>query len=1796
MYDEYIASSTYWNQGYLYRITSVPSPFSLASNEITLDGNYNIPLIASTSNWNTAYNTVNSKESVWDAKWGSLSDMTLAQGYVYVGNGSANPEATSTIFVSSDGKVGIGTTTPSEALTIDNGGKIELVSADGHNGSINMSTDNYLLFKNAGRYYFGNRGAIYDSGNNVFIGAQNSTSAGVVLGNGGGGYIYLSSATDGGKVGIGTTSPLSKLTVDGNIFLEGASRYINFGATTSVAEAGYGIRDNAGTMQYRDANGTWTSFSSAGTVDGSGATNQITYWSDVDTLTSTSTFTIDASCNISISTTSSAYRVTVGGSLYADDIYTSGSTFYMNGKPIISGGGGTLSLYNQDGYSASLVASTALASDLSWALPTSQGSEGEALILDAAGNFVWGTPSGSGIALTDLSSTATGLVYNDTTGEFSLDSDYNIPLTASTTEWAEAYGWGDHASANYFDLDNAPLSVANGGTGTSTTPMAGYMLIGNASGGYDYISSTSLSGSSASDFLSLSDTPSSYTAGSILFTSASGVTQDSSNLFWDDINNRLGIGTTSPVSALTVKSTGSQLTLAYDDSHYTSFTVDDVGKLIIQAATSTQSAITIGSGLPVDSGLVFDGYVMDMSMGIDNSLGAFVLGTSDTIGSSTVLTILSNGRIGIGTTSPMGSATVTIGGSLYADDIYTSGNTFYMNNQSILSDNGATLSLFNVSGNSASWKASSSLASNLSWYLPVTAGSAGQYLQVDANGQTSWADAATGIDGSGTANQIAYWSDSNTLTSNSNFVIDGSGKVGIGTSTTSSTLTVAGNVDIVLNTVSNSYVLDTTSSDFDSGTHSSTTVVNSGTAGDVQLIEDGVNWTYASSTYVNDAPAGSTAAPSVVDIDGDGDYDIIAGYSDGELSFYRNDGSSTSPSWTTVTHTWLSIDVGSYSRPEFVDIDDDGDYDFFLDGSTSYFYENIGSATSSDWSSSVFSITGSYSFADMDADGDYDLISDANDGKVAYYENVGSATSASWSLVSSNWLSNDFGIRVFPEAADFDGDGDYDLLLGADDGKSYYYKNIGSTSSPSWSYITDTWIADVGANGALTSADMDADGDLDVIFGYDAAALLKYYRNDVKYEESGVFISQTFNVDVYDLQYGILEWTETLPTNTDIQIKLRSASTEGGLSGATWYGPTGTGDYYTTSTGVNINSVHDGDKWIQYQVAFSTSDDTVTPVLSDLTINHTSSSDVFKVSSSTDNSVFRVTGAGNVYAEGSFSGSGADYAEYFYTRDTDLEAGEVVCVDITENNAVERCMDGADTNVMGIVSTRPSIIGNAKSSYEDNENYKVIGMLGQVPARVSTENGIIRPGDSLTSAASNPGYLMRALPGDPTVGVALESFDEGVEIGSYDITISEEVITEVAISADTASSAVEISTSTDVASSTTPESTETQVETINNTESIAIHGGTINVLISRRNKSLTVDMVENKITERIADMEIEDEVEILIANAVDSLSLDDEITPIINEELALFNQGLDSRLDVEFNEVDNQLLTLSSSMDDVLGRLVSLETSVDSINSNINTLETGLASVEAELASFSMPSVSSTTVLSASIEVTDDGGVRMGDIKRTRTSTSSDVAVVEIVSATTSLKTAFVVNQEGSADIADFQADGVSVVSIAETGKVSVVGEMMVDGRIMICSGGACGSALDNAVDESMGDMGVEGKVVAGAFESYCDDGFTWAPGSSKYGTMPGFCVQIDEASIEFAEENDAWVNINQGEASLACQELGSDYHLLTENEWLTIAENAIRVIENDIDRDLDGLQLAIASSSEATSSNYLYFSNGSIL
>lgn len=109
----------------------------------------------------------------------------------------------------------------------------------------------------------------------------------------------LSSA---GNVGIGSTTPSAKLVVGGDMFLDGSSRYINFG-TAAQGTNGYGFRDNGGTLQIKNSGGSWTDIPTSAS-GASGTTGQFPYFSADNTLTGTSSIYLATTGKIGIGTTS----------------------------------------------------------------------------------------------------------------------------------------------------------------------------------------------------------------------------------------------------------------------------------------------------------------------------------------------------------------------------------------------------------------------------------------------------------------------------------------------------------------------------------------------------------------------------------------------------------------------------------------------------------------------------------------------------------------------------------------------------------------------------------------------------------------------------------------------------------------------------------------------------------------------------------------------------------------------------------------------------------------------------------------------------------------------------------------------------------------------------------------------------------------------------------------------------------------------------------------------------------------------------------------------------------------------------------------------------------------------------------------------------------------------------------------------------------------------------------------------------------------------------------------------------
>nr|WP_304650685.1 FG-GAP-like repeat-containing protein [Synechocystis sp. LEGE 06083] len=287
------------------------------------------------------------------------------------------------------------------------------------------------------------------------------------------------------------------------------------------------------------------------------------------------------------------------------------------------------------------------------------------------------------------------------------------------------------------------------------------------------------------------------------------------------------------------------------------------------------------------------------------------------------------------------------------------------------------------------------------------------------------------------------------------------------------------------------------------------------------------------------------SSPTLADIDGDGDLDAVIGESDGNLNYYENTGSNTAPVYTERTgsaNPFNGIDIGSYSKPTFADIDGDGDLDAVIGeyyGNLNYFKSVIpkpGIANPNPFNGIDVGYFSSPTFADLDGDGDLDAVIGESDNNLNYYENTGSSTAPVYTERTGTANPfNGIGIGYFssPTFAYLDGDGDLDAIIGERDGNLKYYENTGSNTAPVYTERTGTANPfngiDVGGYSAPTLADLDGDGDLDAIIG-ERDGNLKYYENTGS-SNAPVYTERTGTANPFN---GIDVGTYSAPTFADI--------------------------------------------------------------------------------------------------------------------------------------------------------------------------------------------------------------------------------------------------------------------------------------------------------------------------------------------------------------------------------------------------------------------------------------------------------------------------------------------------------------------------------------------------------------------------------------------------------------------------------------------------------------------------------------
>lgn len=145
-------------------------------------------------------------------------------------------------------------------------------------------------------------------------------------------------------------------------------------------------------------------------------------------------------------------------------------------------------------------------------------------------------------------------------------------------------------------------------------------------------------------------------------------------------------------------------------------------------------------------------------------------------------------------------------------------------------------------------------------------------------------------------------------------------------------------------------------------------------------------------------------------------------------------------------------------------------------------------------------------FEDFDGDGDLDLLCGEFLDGFTYYENIGSRTNPRYGkgcrLVNNDGLPLVMDLQmIVPIAFDWDRDGDFDLIVGDEDGRVALVENtghLGSDHAPR--FLAPRYFqqeADTLKCGALATpfgCDWDGDGDTDIISG-NTAGVIEYFEN-----------------------------------------------------------------------------------------------------------------------------------------------------------------------------------------------------------------------------------------------------------------------------------------------------------------------------------------------------------------------------------------------------------------------------------------------------------------------------------------------------------------------------------------------------------------------------------------------------------------------------------------------------------------------------------------------------------------------------
>ena len=280
---------------------------------------------------------------------------------------------------------------------------------------------------------------------------------------------------------------------------------------------------------------------------------------------------------------------------------------------------------------------------------------------------------------------------------------------------------------------------------------------------------------------------------------------------------------------------------------------------------------------------------------------------------------------------------------------------------------------------------------------------------------------------------------------------------------------------------------------------------------------------------------GNVCPPVFADIDNDGDLDLFTGFNNGYLVFFRNTGTPDSANYELETNDYLGVVLGGgCPSHDFIDIDADGDLDYFAGSIGQYFgeiiyFENVGTPDTADFTLITEEFenidvdgTSAPEFCDIDGDDDFDLFVGCEDGTVWFYENIGRPDTFDFEYVTDNYNGIDVGRSSVPRFCDIDNDGDFDLFVANESagnntgfvGDMDFYRNDGTPNSANFTFVTGQYLfMDMNSTSSPNVLDIDDDGLLEMIVGAIGGNLI-YFENEGTATEPSLVYTDSMYLDL----------------------------------------------------------------------------------------------------------------------------------------------------------------------------------------------------------------------------------------------------------------------------------------------------------------------------------------------------------------------------------------------------------------------------------------------------------------------------------------------------------------------------------------------------------------------------------------------------------------------------------------------------------------------------------------------------------